>query len=296
MVSVQLDIEPLHAHNKYTAAVRLALTEVLENMHFAICNAIAAKLKPLADTFENFLAGQSPPLSAQKGFFTCGQWVVTDLQDNMVTSAVSSAALSVVLAFGIILISTLNVAVAFYAITTVVLIVACVMGSIVLMGWELGLLESMCMSILVGMSVDFVVHFAHSWVTAWVRDDTATGLTTETTKETTDAANDAAAADQTTPQSVFQPASRRVELSARAHTSLSTVGISVLSAGVTTMVAAFVLFFGTIIFFSKFGTMLALAMSFSLIYSLLFFHALISWLGPAGRCCQLKPAKGDVAP
>ena len=223
----------------------------------------------------------------------------------MVTSAISSAALSAVLAFGIILISTLNVAVACYAITTVILIVACVMGSIVLMGWKLGLLESMCMSILVGMSVDFVVHFAHSWVTAWASDDInadnslhadGTGSPTETTKQTTDGANDAEAADRTTAQAVFQPASRRGELSARTRTSLSTVGISVLSAGVTTMVAAFVLFFGTIIFFSKFGTMLALAMSFSLIYSLVFFHAVVSWLGPVGRCCQLKHAKGDVAP
>ena len=184
----------------------------------------------------------------------------------MVSSAISSAALSIALAFGIILISTLNAVVAFFAIATVIAIVGCVMGSIVLMGWELGLLESMCMSILVGMSVDFVVHFAHAWV------------------------SDGGPASRVQMQGPSQPVARRVELAARTHTSLSTVGISVLSAGVTTMVAAFVLFFGVIVFFSKFGTMLALAMIFSLIYSLLFFHALISWLGPVGRCCPLNPA------
>jgi predicted RND superfamily exporter protein len=209
---------------------------------------------------------------------------VTDLQDNMVSSAISSAALSIALAFGIILISTLNAAVAFYAIATVIAIVACVMGSIVLMGWELGLLESMCMSILVGMSVDFVVHFAHAWVS-----DGAAALPTGVEP-----------ADCVPAQPPSQLVARR-ELVARTHTSLSTVGISVLSAGVTTMVAACVLFFGVIVFFSKFGTMLALAMGFSLIYSLFFFHALISWLGPVGRCCQLNPvvfwpAKGGAGP
>ena len=69
-----------------------------------------------------------------------------------------------------------------------------------------------------------------------------------------------------------------------------------LSAGLTTMVAALVLFFGIIVFFSKFGTMLALAMSFSLVYSLLFFHAIVSWLGPVGRCCDLKLAEHGTAP
>jgi predicted RND superfamily exporter protein len=147
------------------------------------------------------------------------------------------------------------------------------MGSIVLMGWDLGLLESMCASILVGVSVDFVVHFAHAWVSGnGGRDSGGNG----------------------------GECSRRDELVARTHTSLSTVGVSVLSAGLTTMIAAFVLFFGVIIFFAKFGAMLALAMGFSLLYSVVFFHALVTMAGPSDGCCSLcwqrrqrKPAEHD---
>ena len=63
------------------------------------------------------------------------------------------------------------------------------------------------------------------------------------------------------------------------------------------MVAAAVLFFGgVIVFFQKFGTMLLFAMAFSLVYSLLFFHALVAWLGPAGRCCSLKLCRGAEQP
>lgn len=256
-----------------------------------VCYRTEAKLKPLADRFEKFLVDQSPPPSAQNGFFTCGMFTVTDLQDNMVRSAISSAALSIVLAFGIILISTRSVLVSSYAIITVILIVACVMGSIVLMGWELGLLESMCMSILVGMSVDFVVHFAHAWVSD---SGSSMEFTKRATAETTN--TDLAKAEKADCARVDpQHSTRRVVLAARTHASLSTVGISVLSAGLTTMVAAVVLFFGMIVFFSKFGTMLALAMSFSLIYSLLFFHALVSWLGP-GHCWRSKFATGARAP
>ena len=219
------------------------------------------KLKPLSETFESFLKEQPAPESANGGFFTTGKFVVTDLQDNMVSSAITSAGLSTTLAFTVILASTRNLAVAVFAIVTVICIVSSVMGSIVLMGWELGLLESMCMSILVGMSVDFVVHFAHAWVS-----DGGGGV----------------------------GATRREELVARTHASLSTVGVSVLSAGLTTTIAAFVLFFGEIVFFSKFGTMLALAMLFSLAYSVLFFHALATVAAPGAGCGRRSRLHGDV--
>ena len=40
---------------------------------------------------------------------------------------------------------------------------ACVLGIMVLMGWQLGMTESICLTILAGFCVDYIVHFAHSF-------------------------------------------------------------------------------------------------------------------------------------
>merc|ERR1712022_56211 len=47
---------------------------------------------------------------------------------------------------------------------TIVGILASVLGAMVALGWELGTIESICLTILAGFSVDYVVHLAHAFV------------------------------------------------------------------------------------------------------------------------------------
>ena len=208
------------------------------------------KLKPLWLTLENTLAAHnSRHPAAVGGFFTAWQFRIMDLQDNMIDAAVTAASLSLILAFCVILGSTLDLLITVYAVVSVCRIVASVMGCIVLMGWELGLLESMCIAILIGVSVDFVVHIAHAWTSA---NPTAVNVSTTTT---TDA--------ETSPPAPVMVADAGIDGAAvldgksdrrrRTQISLETMGVSVLSAGVTTCVAAAVLLFGEIRFFSQFG-------------------------------------------
>ena len=69
-----------------------------------------------------------------------------------------------ILAFLILLIATRNILMALYAITSVIFIVLCVIAVMVLQGWQLGVSESIAMVIIIGFSVDYVVHLAAHYV------------------------------------------------------------------------------------------------------------------------------------
>lgn len=79
------------------------------------------------------------------------------------------------LAFAILLIATRNILISLYAVKTVALIVMCVTAAMVLAGWELGVSESTAMVIIIGPSVDYVVHLAAHYVhsRAYKRSDKA---------------------------------------------------------------------------------------------------------------------------
>ena len=83
-----------------------------------------------------------------------------------VESALQGIAISMSFAFIILIATTKNVILAFFAVYCVGLIVVSVVCIIVLKGWELGVSEAVSVVILIGLSVDYVVHlaadFAHS--------------------------------------------------------------------------------------------------------------------------------------
>lgn len=109
-------------------------------------------------------------------------------------------------------------------------------------GWRLGVLESMCMAISVGICVDFICHHAHAY-------------------------------------SHCDSNSRKDRMT---H-SLVEMGISVVSAAVTTFTAAAILLvFTTVTFFQKFGVFLAVCMICSIVVALVYFHALLAVAGPIG--------------
>ena len=62
------------------------------------------------------------------------------------------------------LLATRNILVALYAIKSVVFIVLCVVAVMVLNDWQLGVSESIAMVIIIGFSVDYVVHLAAHYV------------------------------------------------------------------------------------------------------------------------------------
>ena len=75
---------------------------------------------------------------------------------------------------------------------------------------------------------------------------------------------------------------------------LATMGISVLSVGGTTLVAAFALSNGQVEFFHAFGTFLMLTIGFGLLFSLVGFSATAMVVGPVSEpsgCWTSKPSR-----
>lgn len=80
------------------------------------------------------------------------------------TGALQGIGVSITLAFIIMLIATQNLIVTIYAIISVVFIVSATTSVMVLLGWELGVPESIAIVIAIGFSVDYVVHLAAHYV------------------------------------------------------------------------------------------------------------------------------------
>ncbi|KAK9531115.1 hypothetical protein VZT92_010559 [Zoarces viviparus] len=82
-----------------------------------------------------------------------------DLQDSLSDGTLVAMALSVAVAFSVMLLTTWNVIISLYAILSIAGTIFVTVGSLVLLGWELNVLESVTISVAVGLSVDFAVHY-----------------------------------------------------------------------------------------------------------------------------------------
>jgi predicted RND superfamily exporter protein len=72
--------------------------------------------------------------------------------------------LSMVFAFLVLVFTTFNIVISLYSVLTIGGILASIIAFIYMIGWELGVTESVAMVIFVGFSVDYVVHMAHQYV------------------------------------------------------------------------------------------------------------------------------------
>lgn len=99
-----------------------------------------------------------------------GWWISSmefyDLQKSLSTGTLVSMAIAIAMAFGVMLLTTLNVLVSVYAILTIIGIISVTIGSLVLSGWKLNILESITMSVAVGVSIDFAMHFGVAYCLA----------------------------------------------------------------------------------------------------------------------------------
>jgi len=104
-----------------------------------------------------------------------GKVIMTDLDQKFIfmnnqkiyqKSAISGSMIGVAISFIVLVVSTRNFLIAFFATMSILCVLLSVIGSITMMGWSLGTNEAILMSILAGFSVDYVVHLAHAYVEA----------------------------------------------------------------------------------------------------------------------------------
>merc|ERR1719159_681842 len=125
-------------------------------------------LKEQYNLFEDWLErlNREAPESGKGAFHVAANsmWVWMHTQTVFVSSALTGMITGTVLAFVVVLFATQQILVALASVLTILGVLSSVLGSMVALGWELGTIESICLTILAGFSVDYVVHLAHAFV------------------------------------------------------------------------------------------------------------------------------------
>ena len=122
---------------------------------------------PIYESWEETIAefSDTAPKGLKKLFQNANIfWAWMNSEKAFYDGAIQGMIVSVTLAFLIILIATQNAIIAVYSIISVIFIVGSVTSVMVLMGWELGVPESVATVIVIGFSVDYVVHLAAHYV------------------------------------------------------------------------------------------------------------------------------------
>lgn len=86
------------------------------------------------------------------------------IQETIIQEAVFGIFLSLILAFVILTFATANWIIAIYSVFTIFVVVICVMGFGMANGWKLGVIEAVIYVMVVGMSVDYVVHLSEAYL------------------------------------------------------------------------------------------------------------------------------------
>ncbi|XP_071501982.1 protein dispatched homolog 1-like [Diadema antillarum] len=86
-----------------------------------------------------------------------------DLQRGLALGTPLSIGMSLAIAACVLLLTIRNFLVTIYAIYTITCAVFVVVGAVVLLGWELNIVEAIVISLGVGLSVDFTIHFGVSY-------------------------------------------------------------------------------------------------------------------------------------
>ncbi|KAJ8308810.1 hypothetical protein KUTeg_013684 [Tegillarca granosa] len=205
---------------------------------------------PIVERWEAFVNKMMKelPRGLQNGYqLTPFQWDWLYVQQTMSNSAILGLVLGLSLFFPIITISTMNIIIGLVSTLTICCTTVCVVGVIPLVGWKLGLLESINLCLVVGLSVDYVVHLAEGY---------------HLSKKKT-----------------------RLE---RTRDMLESMGSPILSGAISTLGAAFFLFFCQIQFALQFGVFLFCTIGFSLLFSLGLFSTLMGFIGPENSSGSLK--------
>jgi hypothetical protein len=127
-----------------------------------------ARLFPIYEKWEarkDEINSNAPNEEINNSFQEAGMnWVWMITQNAFVSNALSGMYTSAALCFVILVIITGNVLIASYAVFSVLGILACVMAVIHLIGFQLGTAESITTVILIGLSVDYIVHLGNHYI------------------------------------------------------------------------------------------------------------------------------------
>eukprot|EP00118_Oscarella_pearsei_P011912 m.83696 g.83696 ORF g.83696 m.83696 type:complete len:1062 (+) comp36367_c0_seq4:7-3192(+) len=139
--------------------VKAVTAEIVTNRAFSFNFDTMREIDDELRLFVDKWSGETHPTGLRNG------WASTflafyDTQDNLFKGTLTAMGVSLCLAFAVLFLTTFNIVTSFYAILSIGFILLCTVGTVVLLGWELNILESVTVSTAVGLAVDFTVHLS----------------------------------------------------------------------------------------------------------------------------------------
>ena len=219
----------------------------------------------------------------------CDLWVRAVTEVSAVKGVASSVALSASVALLCLVAATRNLRLSSLAAVTVLSEVLLMLALYKLMGWDLGAIEAISISILLGLSVDATFHIAEAYAQAGRVDKYAAAGSSMNDEEISLVA--AEQAEQTEAEeeeegegsgdgSVADASTR--SRTDRLREALSRLGPAVVDGAITTILSCSLLLGCQILVFAKFGLIVVVNTMASIIYATVVFGALLAWVGPQG--------------
>jgi hypothetical protein len=207
-------------------------------------------VRKLVADFAEKIQGDMPKGMKSFMYHAEGTFAEYDLGEELLAGFFSGCAIAGPIAFLALLLSTKNIITSLYAVFCVASVVACVLGFCKsALGWSLGIGEAIAGVIVIGYSVDYVVHLAHMYCEA--------GHHGYSTRES------------------------------RCTFAISNMGSTVFAGAITTAGSAVIMFICFLSFFIKMAILICITIMYSFIFSLGLFMALMWTVGPQGNVGDL---------
>eukprot|EP00931_Biecheleriopsis_adriatica_P026524 TRINITY_DN16141_c0_g3_i1.p1 TRINITY_DN16141_c0_g3~~TRINITY_DN16141_c0_g3_i1.p1 ORF type:complete len:1263 (-),score=174.17 TRINITY_DN16141_c0_g3_i1:157-3672(-) len=219
-----------------------------------LATASVAEQRDMYDKFEAFMQKWNAEANSRglaglaNGFHSSYKWRFMSTIENMAIACIAACCISTGIVFVILLITMQNLVVVGLIILHVMAVCITLIAFFVLEGRSLGVIESVTATLLVGLSVDYLVHVGSAYLDQ----------------------------PETTP---------RGERTLRA---LSHIGGSVLAACATSLLSAVCLCFATITFFVAFGKFVIGMVCLSVIFTLVSLASSLYLFGPERSCGSLR--------
>ncbi|XP_066158603.1 protein dispatched [Euwallacea fornicatus] len=232
-------------------SIRAVALEFDSNVSFSISyKNIDRFYKEVMDWATPYLSTAPPTM--QNGFFT-SDLNFYDLQQELISGTKLSILTSMLLASGVLMLTTLNPLLTFLSIVTVFFTIITTIAGLILCGWTLNILESVAISTSIGLAVDFSLHYCVNYKLC--------------------------------------PSDIRKSREDATRYSLSCLMGPSFMAGLTTAGAGFFMLFSEILPYFQVGLFLVIIMSISWAYATFYLGSLLYILGPSENCLRYSYIK-----
>lgn len=138
--------------------VEALIVEYDSNVTFSFSHAeMESFYASVNDWFASVIATAPPQL--QSGFFL-SHLAFYDVQNSLLEDTLTAILLAMLVAVAVVFGSTLNIGLTLLAVFSICGVIFVSMAILVFMGWKLNILESVAITLAIGLSVDFTLHYA----------------------------------------------------------------------------------------------------------------------------------------